>query len=404
MPKPFLVLRAVVASPSDVKPERDSLPAIFEEVNRDTAGPARLHLELSRWETDSYPGFHPEGPQGLIDPLLDIQDCDLLIGIFWSKMGTLTPSGKTGTEHEFHTALEGYNRSRRPQIMTYFCERRAAAKADRKQIARVADFRKAFPAKGLYWPYTSVPDFKKLVATHLRNYLREQIRTIWGEEAAQLRKLDDERSSQPPTAAILGRMSRRDPHDRALVDGTESKSGLYAIGSELAKAGWRLMVYDSRDEYVGTELARGYVESGAARPRSIRIRRPIRLDQKPFPKQSDHDDVFWDDPVPEDEWEAAFVPSISDADGVVLAGNGQFTLFGGLQAVGARMPVIALAGYGGITSDVWGVLKGQRLRLTSDDELAVMAARESSPDWAQACVAALISQKQRRDVRRIWRV
>ena len=68
MPKPFLVLRAVVASPSDVKPERDSLPAIFEEVNRDTAGPARLHLELSRWETDSYPGFHPEGPQGLIDP------------------------------------------------------------------------------------------------------------------------------------------------------------------------------------------------------------------------------------------------------------------------------------------------------------------------------------------------
>ena len=107
---------------------------------------------------------------------------------------------------------------------------------------------------------------------------------------------------------------------------------------------------------------------------------------------------------PEDEWEVAFVPSISDADGVVLAGNGQFTLFGGLQAVGARMPVIALAGYGGITSDVWGVLKGQRLRLTSDDELAVMAARESSPEWAQACVAALISQKQRRDVRRIWRV
>ena len=51
-------------------------------------------------------------------------------------MGTLTPSGETGTEHEFHTALESYNRSRRPQIMTYFCDRRAAAKADAAQIAK----------------------------------------------------------------------------------------------------------------------------------------------------------------------------------------------------------------------------------------------------------------------------
>ena len=167
-----------------------------------------------------------------------------------------------------------------------------------------------------------MPDFQKLVSTHLRTYLRQQIQTIWSEDAAQFRKLDDERSSQPPTAAILGRLSRRTPHDRAVADDTESKNGLDAIGSELAKAGWRLMVYDSGDEYVGTEWARGYVESGAARPRSIRIRRPVRLDQEPFPKQLDQPEVFWDDPVPEDEWEIAFVPSISEADGVVLAGNG----------------------------------------------------------------------------------
>src|SRR3954468_10228005 len=111
MPTPVLVLRAVVASPSDVKPERDALLAIFDEVNRDTAAPARLHLELSRWETDSYPGFHAEGPQGLIDPILNIKDCDLLIGIFWSRMGTPTPSGRTGTEHEFDTAFAGWNRN-----------------------------------------------------------------------------------------------------------------------------------------------------------------------------------------------------------------------------------------------------------------------------------------------------
>jgi hypothetical protein len=122
MPKPILVLRLVVASPSDVKDERDALAEILEEVNRDTVGPARLHLELSRWETDAYPGFHAEGPQGLIDPILKIEDCDVLIGIFWTKMGTPTPGGRTGTEHEFHTAFQSWKRSDRPQIMAYFFE------------------------------------------------------------------------------------------------------------------------------------------------------------------------------------------------------------------------------------------------------------------------------------------
>ena len=403
MPKPVLVLRAVVASPSDVKRERDSLPAIFEEVNRDTAGPARLHLELSRWETDSYPGFDPQGPQGLIDPILNIEDCDLLIGIFWSKMGTPTPSGPTGTEHEFGTALESRRRNQRPQIMTYFCERPPSAKADKNESARVRAFRDKFPREGLHWPYTSVRDFQKLVAAHLRSYLRDQIRTIWGKQAAQLRESDEGRSSQPPTAAILGRLSDRDPHDRPVADEL-AKPGLQRIGSELAKRGWRLMVYDSGDEYAATELVRGYVESGAAQPGSIRIRKPSRLAQQMFPGERDLPSVFWEDPINNPQWEVAFIPSIADADGVVLAGNGQFTLLGGLQSVGARLPMIALAGYGGITSDVWEVLKGQRLRLSSDEEINLMAERKSSPKWARVCVTALIAQKERRDARQIWRV
>jgi hypothetical protein len=53
-------------------------------------------LEVHRWETDSYPGFHPEGPQGLIDPILKIEDCDILIGIFWRRFGTPTTDAKSG--------------------------------------------------------------------------------------------------------------------------------------------------------------------------------------------------------------------------------------------------------------------------------------------------------------------
>ena len=57
------VLRIVVASPGDVQPERDALPAVLEDLNRGIAAAYGLRLELGRWETDAYPGFHPEEPQ-----------------------------------------------------------------------------------------------------------------------------------------------------------------------------------------------------------------------------------------------------------------------------------------------------------------------------------------------------
>lgn len=70
MAQKVTALRIVLASPSDVKRERQAFARIIEQVNNDTARPAGFHLELWRWETDSRPGFNPMGPQGLIDQVL----------------------------------------------------------------------------------------------------------------------------------------------------------------------------------------------------------------------------------------------------------------------------------------------------------------------------------------------
>jgi hypothetical protein len=83
------ILRVVVASPSDVKTERDIVPVVLEELNRSLGADRGVRLEPVRWETDAYPGFHPAGPQGLIDPILKIEDCDILLGIFWKRFGLM---------------------------------------------------------------------------------------------------------------------------------------------------------------------------------------------------------------------------------------------------------------------------------------------------------------------------
>jgi len=167
------IFRIVVASPGDVNPERDVIASVIDEL-RGIAADRGLYLDLSRWETDAHPGFHPEGPQGMIDPILKITDCDLLIGIFWKRFGTPTADGKTGTEHEFNMAYEAWQKNRTPQIFVYFNQKphTPKSKAETDQWGKVIEFKDKFPKEGLWWPYKGKADFEKLVRKHLMNYIR----------------------------------------------------------------------------------------------------------------------------------------------------------------------------------------------------------------------------------------
>ena len=175
-------LRVVLASPGDVQPERDILPSVIEELNRNLGAVLNVDLKLYRWETDAYPGFHPEGPQGLIDGILRIDDCDLLIGIFWKRFGTPTHDANSGTEHEFRTAYNAWQDSkeqpRRPAIMVYFknAPYSPSSPEELDQWRKVLEFQKAFPKQGLWWPFKTTNKFKELVRQHLSGWLRDNLK------------------------------------------------------------------------------------------------------------------------------------------------------------------------------------------------------------------------------------
>jgi hypothetical protein len=170
------VLRVVIASPGDVKAEREIIPRVVEEVNRNIARDRGLRLEVYRWETDAYPGFHPEGPQGLIDPILKINDCDILIGIFWRRFGTPVNDAKSGTEHEFRLAYDAWKKNRKPQIMVYFSQKSYTPKSKEEtdQWGLVLQFKEEFPTEGLWWDYQDAADFERLSRNHLTRFLSQQ--------------------------------------------------------------------------------------------------------------------------------------------------------------------------------------------------------------------------------------
>jgi formylglycine-generating enzyme required for sulfatase activity len=168
-------IRIVVASPGDVQAERDALAHIIEELNDGVAADRNVRLALSRWETDTYPGFHPEGPQGLVDAKLRIAECDIVIGIFWKRFGTPVKDADSGTEHEFRTAYESWKKTKRPHVMMYFNQTPHAPQSpdEAEQWVKVLKFRNEFPPEGLWWKYDGAQAFERTARQHLSKFVRD---------------------------------------------------------------------------------------------------------------------------------------------------------------------------------------------------------------------------------------
>ncbi|MDZ7339781.1 MAG: NACHT domain-containing protein, partial [candidate division KSB1 bacterium] len=138
-----------------------------------------VRFESRRWLTDAYPGFDSDGPQGIIDRVLDIENCDILIGIFRTRFGKPTRQADSGTEHEIRAAIKSWEEKGSPHIMIYFLDFDFHPKnsEEAEQYARLLRFKEDFPPQGLYWTYQNTEQFERLVRLHLTQYLRHELTT-----------------------------------------------------------------------------------------------------------------------------------------------------------------------------------------------------------------------------------
>jgi len=166
------VIRIALVSPGDVAEERKLANEVVENINKHLAIPLGIFIDVKQWE-DVYPALHPHGPQGQIDSQLDIPECDLVVGVFWKRLGTLTAYGQTGAEHEIQAAYDTWVTHQKPQVMLYFNRGPFSPSTveDAKQAGMVLEFKEKFKDKGLRDEY----DGPFMFAEHFRNHLSQLI-------------------------------------------------------------------------------------------------------------------------------------------------------------------------------------------------------------------------------------
>lgn len=149
------VFKILIASPGDVDEERQAIPDVISRWNVANAEINNVVLLPVKWETHSAP-LLGDRPQGVINNQV-VTSCDMVIGVFWTRLGSPTGASESGTAEE----IEWFIKNNKP-VMVYFSSRNLdPTKLDIDQYKALKEFEKKMQKLGLTGSYTSITDFKE---------------------------------------------------------------------------------------------------------------------------------------------------------------------------------------------------------------------------------------------------
>jgi len=156
------IVRVIIASPGDLEDERKVIPSLFLSWNNANSG---VHLEPLMWESSSVPAMG-DHPQHIINEQI-IERGDLLVALFWSKIGTPTPTTKSGTVEEIREFIKKKGAER---VMVYFCNRPIPHRPkdlNTEELKILQEFREEMKSNCLYQEFESTDEFEKYLYRHL---------------------------------------------------------------------------------------------------------------------------------------------------------------------------------------------------------------------------------------------
>jgi hypothetical protein len=139
MPRTTTTITIFLASPADVTPERELVSRTIYEWNQINGSQRSVLFELIRWEDSISAGFGSDG-QDVINRQIDDR-YDILIALFWTRLGSQTPRASSGTVEEYERALARYHSKDIVSIAFYFKDVAIDPRShDLDQLSKVYDF------------------------------------------------------------------------------------------------------------------------------------------------------------------------------------------------------------------------------------------------------------------------
>lgn len=162
------VFNVLIASPGDVAIERDFAQEVVQDWNAANSRSRKIVLQPIRWETHSHP-MMGDRAQGILNEQI-LKDADLVVAIFWTRLGTPTGVAPGGSVEE----LQRHMAEGKP-TMVYFSDVHApldsGASPGYQALVRFRD--DWCKPRGLLNSYKSHDEFKEKFRQHLTTKLND---------------------------------------------------------------------------------------------------------------------------------------------------------------------------------------------------------------------------------------
>ena len=156
------IFKVMIASPRDVSAERAIIRDLLNEWNVVNADSTQTVLLPIGWETHSVPEMG-DRPQAIINKQI-LKDCDLLIGVFWTRIGTATGEFPSGTVEE----IEEHIKAGKPVMLYFSAVPVVLDSVDHLQYQQLQSFRTSCQSRGIYDSYSDLVDFRSKLYRHLQ--------------------------------------------------------------------------------------------------------------------------------------------------------------------------------------------------------------------------------------------
>jgi hypothetical protein len=231
------VIPVMIASPGDVAEERDIARQVIHDWNDINSQRSNVMLAAVGWDSHSSPELGAR-PQELINKRV-LKDCDLLIGIFWTRLGTPTGNSPSGTVEE----IEEHVAAGKPAMIYFSSKPVSLESVELEQYKKVKEIKESWKQRGLIESYDDADQFRQKLAKQLQlclnknEYLAKLLKKTKSQPAAQV-VTSSPQSSNPynlsQEAIALLKAAAEDEHGTILkmeyVGGQRIQAGNQSFG------------------------------------------------------------------------------------------------------------------------------------------------------------------------------
>ena len=238
------VFNVMIASPGDVGSERSMVRDVIYEWNAVHSPSRNIVLLPIGWESHSSPEMGA-APQEIINHQV-LDKCDLLVGVFWTRLGTPTHEYASGTVEE----IEKHIQSGKVAMLYFSSQPVAIDTVDLKQVEQLKKFKESCQKRGLYEGYDSHADFKEKFYRHLQLKLNEHplFKDITSEAIGEIVESQVRIPQLSNEARILLKEASLDPQRNVILVH-------YAAGTDLQTNGKNLILLQEPREVARWEAA-----------------------------------------------------------------------------------------------------------------------------------------------------